>query len=155
LRQADIAITSQHDLDKKKRISIVLGHLLLGSTRWRRNFSSMGLLVGLPFHMNFRPEGMYGPDDLAKGGQRLNFELSKHALEELERRQIPRTTIERVLESPEQKLRVLEKITCYQSRVNFAGKQYLLRVMVNDAAEPSVVVTVYRTSKIRKYWKEP
>lgn len=85
----------------------------------------------------------------------MNFEFSKHALEELERRQIPRTTIERVLESPEQKLRVLENITCYQSRVNFGGKQYLLRVMVNDAAEPSVVVTVYRTSKIRKYWKEP
>jgi hypothetical protein len=94
-------------------------------------------------------------DDLAKGVRRLNFEFSKHALEELERRQIPRTTIERVLESPEQKLRVLENITCYQSRVNFGGKQYLLRVMVNDAAEPSVVVTVYRTSKIRKYWKEP
>jgi Domain of unknown function (DUF4258) len=85
----------------------------------------------------------------------LNFEFSKHALEELERRQIPRTTVERVLESPEQKLRVLEKITCYQSRVNFGEKQYLLRVMVHDAAEPSVVVTVYRTSKIRKYWKEP
>ena len=73
----------------------------------------------------------------------------------LERRQIPRTTIERVLESPEQKLPVLEKIICYQSRVNFGGKQYLLRVMVNEAAEQSVVVTVYRTSKVRKYWKEP
>jgi hypothetical protein len=60
LRQADIAITSQHDLDKKQRTSVVLGHLLLGSTRCRRNFSSMGLLVGLPFHMNFRPEDMYG-----------------------------------------------------------------------------------------------
>jgi len=66
-------------------------------------------------------------DDLAKGVRRLNFKFSKHALEELERRQIPRTTIERVLESPEQKLPVLEKIICYQSRVNFGGKQYLLR----------------------------
>ena len=94
-------------------------------------------------------------DDLAKGVRRLNFKFSKHALEELERRQIPRTTIERVLESPEQKLPVLEKIICYQSRVNFGGKQYLLRVMVYEAAEQSVVVTVYRTSKIRKYWKEP
>jgi hypothetical protein len=94
-------------------------------------------------------------DDRAKGVRRLNFKFSKHALEELERRQIPRTTIDRVLESPEQKLTVLEKITCYQSRVNFGGKQYLLRVMVNEAAETSVVVTVYRTSKVRKYWKEP
>jgi len=66
-------------------------------------------------------------DDLAKGVRRLNFKFSKHALEELERRQIPRTTIERVLESPDQKLPVLEEIICYQSRVNFGGKQYLLR----------------------------
>jgi hypothetical protein len=36
-------------------------------------------------------------DDLAKGVRRLSFKFSKHALEELERRQIPRTTIERVL----------------------------------------------------------
>ena len=93
---------------------------------------------------------------LPKGcAPRLNFRFSKHALEVLETRQITRTTIERVLESPEQKLLVLEKIICYQSRVNFGGKQYLLRVMVNEAAEQSVVVTVYRTSKIRKYWKEP
>ena len=85
----------------------------------------------------------------------MNFVFSKHALEELERRQIPRTTIERVLELPEQKLPALDKIVCYQSRVNFSGKQYLLRVMVNETAEQSVVVTVYRTSKVRKYWKEP
>jgi hypothetical protein len=26
-------------------------------------------------------------------------------------------------------------------------------VMVNEAAEPMVVVTVYRTSKISKYWQ--
>jgi len=62
--------------------------------------------------------------------------------------------VERVLESSEQKQHLLENITCYQSRVNIGGKQYLMRVMVNDAVQPSVVVTVYRTSKIRKYWKE-
>jgi hypothetical protein len=98
---------------------------------------------------------LFRTDDLAKGVRRLNFKFSKHALEELERRQIPRATIERVLESPQQKLPVLKNIICYQSKVNFGGKQYLLRVMVNEAAEQSVVVTVYRTSKIRKYWKQP
>jgi hypothetical protein len=85
----------------------------------------------------------------------MSFHLSKHALEELERRQIPRHIVERVLESPEQQQHLLENITCYQSRVNISGKQYLMRVMVNEAVQPSVVVTVYRTSKIRKYWKEP
>jgi len=50
---------------------------------------------------------------------------------------------------------MLENIICYQSRFDVDGKQYLVRAMVNDAVEPSVVVTVYRTSKIKKYWKEP
>jgi hypothetical protein len=31
---------------------------------------------------------------------------------------------------------------------------FLLRVIVDDALDPAVVVTVYRTTKIEKYWKE-
>ncbi len=34
------------------------------------------------------------------------------------------------------------------------GKSYLVRVIVNNTIEPAVVVTVYRTSKINKYWRE-
>jgi hypothetical protein len=33
------------------------------------------------------------------------------------------------------------------------GKTYLLRVMVNETVDPAVVVTAYRTSKIKKYWR--
>jgi len=33
------------------------------------------------------------------------------------------------------------------------GKIFLLRVVVVDSVEPAVVVTVYRTSKINKYWR--
>ncbi len=29
----------------------------------------------------------------------------------------------------------------------------LLRAVVDDSADPAVVVTVYRTSKIHKYWR--
>ena len=32
-------------------------------------------------------------------------------------------------------------------------KVYLVRVMVNEKLRPPKVVTVYRTSKISKYWK--
>ena len=73
---------------------------------------------------------------------------------ELEARQIPRILVETVLESPEQKNAVLENISCYQSRVEISGKHYLLRVLVNETVQPPVVVTAYRTSKIRKYWRE-
>ena len=49
----------------------------------------------------------------------------------------------------------MEGITCFQSRVDIDGKQYLLRVMVNDSVNPPVVVTAYRTNKIAKYWRKP
>jgi hypothetical protein len=62
--------------------------------------------------------------------------------------------VERVLESPEQNTAVLENINCYQSRVEISGKQYVLRVLVNETVQPPVVITAYRTSKIRKYWRE-
>ena len=81
------------------------------------NFSSMGFARWFAFLYQLSA-GRHVPlraNDRAKGVHRLNFKFSKHALEELERRQIPRTTIDRVLESPEQKLTALEKITCYQS----------------------------------------
>ena len=41
---------------------------------------------------------------------------------------------------------------CYQSHVTINNKPYLLRVMVEESKQPPVVVTVYRTSKISKYW---
>ena len=44
-------------------------------------------------------------------------------------------------------------IVCYQSKVDINQKPYLVRVMVNETATPPKVVTVYRTSKISKYWK--
>ena len=46
-----------------------------------------------------------------------------------------------------------EHVICYQSKIDINDKEYLVRVMVNEAMKPAKVVTVYRTSKIRKYWK--
>lgn len=74
-------------------------------------------------------------------------------MEELEARKIPRHLLERVLQSPEQRVPEIENVTCYQSRVEINGKQYLLRVMVNETIQPAKVVTAYRTSKIAKYWR--
>jgi len=34
-----------------------------------------------------------------------------------------------------------------------AGRTFLLRIIVDDTVEPAMVVTLYRTSKIDKYWK--
>ena len=84
----------------------------------------------------------------------MTHRLSAHALVELGRRGIPRELLERVLAAPEQKVPELGGVVCYQSRVTMDGKLYLLRAMVNETANPPVVVTVYRTSKIDKYWSQ-
>lgn len=34
-----------------------------------------------------------------------------------------------------------------------SGKEYLLRVIVNPKIMPNAIVTVYKTSKVVKYWR--
>ena len=45
--------------------------------------------------------------------------------------------------------------TAYQSRQDIGGKMFLVRVIVDRAVDPAVVVTVYRTTKLQKYWRAP
>ena len=85
----------------------------------------------------------------------MKFQFSKHVLEQLEKRKIPQKLVEQTLSAPEQKVPEVDDITCYQSRVEVSGKTYLLRVMVNDTLNPAVVITMYRTSKVTKYWRKP
>jgi len=77
----------------------------------------------------------------------MNFQLSRHAQEEIERRQIPRSFLESVLDDPEQVVdgRAGKKI--YQSRMDFGkGTIFLLRVAVAHDVTPPPMVTAYRTS---------
>jgi len=85
----------------------------------------------------------------------MKFRLSNHAREEMERRGIPLALVESVLDSPQQV--VIEKSgkEGYQSQIDFGdGRIFLLRVIVAYDVDPPVVVTVYRTSKIEKYWRQ-
>jgi hypothetical protein len=82
------------------------------------------------------------------------FRVSRHAEEEMRRRRIPQAWFESVLEKPEQRIEQPPAVEVRQSR--FAaedGKIYLLRVVIGADKEPPVVITVYRTSKIEKYWR--
>ena len=81
----------------------------------------------------------------------MNFILTKHALDNLRERKIPFSLVESVLENPEQ---VVEEkgMSVYQSRVEIDGRTQLLRVVVNDRTNPVIVVTVYQTSRIKRYW---
>jgi len=83
----------------------------------------------------------------------MQYALSQHVLQEMERRGIPLAAVESVLTVPAQKVPEHGNVVCYQSKVVINQKAYLVRVMVNEKAMPPKVVTVYRTSKIGKYWR--
>ena len=83
----------------------------------------------------------------------MSHQLSIHIHEEMERRGIPLAVVELVLAAPAEIVPEHGDIVCYQSKVDINQKPYLVRVMVNETATPPKVVTVYRTSKISKYWK--
>ncbi|CAN5254812.1 DUF4258 domain-containing protein [soil metagenome] len=81
------------------------------------------------------------------------FIVSRHAREEMQRRGIEPAAVEEVLRQPEQIVPGHGELRVLQSRMAAASKQFLLRVVVNDPVDLVVVVTVYRTSKIAKYWR--
>ena len=85
----------------------------------------------------------------------LNFIFTDHALQEMARRQITQEDVRTVLAKPEQMEMVREGRAVYQSRLEIGDppKTYLLRVFLDIDPVPPFVVTVYRTSKIHKYWR--
>ena len=84
----------------------------------------------------------------------LKFLVSRHAQQEILRRQIPRELLESLLENPQQRVPQPGGMQILQSRLEFEdGRMYLLRAVVAIDKEPPVVVTAYRTTKIEKYWR--
>jgi hypothetical protein len=81
--------------------------------------------------------------------------LTDHALMEMRRRGITKENVAQVMTSPEQKVNIREGRIAYQSRLFFGEppRLYLVRVFVDVDRKPNEVVTVYRTSKIEKYWR--
>ena len=83
----------------------------------------------------------------------MDFEVTEHARDELARRSIPSELLREVLLSPQQIVPTYGNRVVYQSQVYLGeGRTYLLRAIVDDNVHPAEVVTVYKTSKISKYW---
>jgi hypothetical protein len=82
--------------------------------------------------------------------------FSEHALFEIEFRKIKKEDIEHLIEHPMQKKPGMKNRIIMQSRYydNKENKEMLLRVIGEELENEFHVVTVYKTSKIEKYWKE-
>ena len=85
----------------------------------------------------------------------FNFVFTDHALSEMARRKIIQEDVKAVLAKPEQTEIVREGRAVYQAKLDTGKpvKTYILRVFVDIDRKPPYVVTVYRTSKIEKYWR--
>jgi hypothetical protein len=92
---------------------------------------------------------------MAKPNPILNYRITDHAKQEMDRRHVSEADVAIVLATPEQSDFVRTGREVYQSRLDFGEppRLYLLRVFVDIDREPIEVVTVYRTSKIGKYWR--
>ena len=83
----------------------------------------------------------------------MNIVISEHAATEIRRRAIRTEDVEQVFQNPQQILAVRPGRRIYQSIIEMNSKSYLLRLIVDEAIPP-ILVTVYRTSKIKKYWRQ-
>lgn len=85
----------------------------------------------------------------------VNYRITDHARNEMSRRQISEEDVAQVLAEPEQIEMVREGRMVYQSRVNLGepAQVYMIRVFVDVDRVLPEVVTVYRTSKLTKYWR--
>ena len=86
----------------------------------------------------------------------MNIIITEHAKFEASRRNIPEELIRSVIENPQQKLPSQKGRVIVQSKYNDEeeDKEMILRVIGVASAEDFKVITVYKTSKINKYWKE-
>jgi hypothetical protein len=85
----------------------------------------------------------------------MNYRLTEHVLEVMRERRIAPETVESVLQNPQQVIPASNGRKAYQSRLEMGGSNvYLVRVILDDRIDPAVVVTVYRTTKIGKYWRD-
>ena len=85
-----------------------------------------------------------------------DYVLTGHALFEMKRRGLTEELVPRVLNFPEQRMGVRPGRIVLQSRIQMGepAKAYLIRVFLDVDRNPAEVVTVYRTAKIPKYWRE-
>jgi len=93
---------------------------------------------------------------IVKEREKMEIIFSEHAQFEIEFRKIKKEDIERVIENPMQKLparknRIIMHGIYYD---NIEKKDMLIRIIGEEMKNSFYIITVYKTSKIEKYWKE-
>jgi len=85
----------------------------------------------------------------------MDFIFSRHAIEQMSRRGINPEVVMQVVSFPDQTIADIEKPTkiVYQSLIKEDNRMFLLLVFVDTDKLPKVIITIYKTSKISKYYE--
>ena len=85
-----------------------------------------------------------------------DYLISDHAREQMQRRQIPQEIVDNVVSLPGQVIDVHPGREVRQSLVAMgkSSRKFLIRIIVDTDRDTHEIVTVYRTSKISKYWRD-
>jgi hypothetical protein len=85
----------------------------------------------------------------------MDFVFSKHAEEQMLKRGINRNSVVSVISKPDETVIEDEDsmLVILQSLMEENGQKFLLRVFLNRNKEPNVIVTLYKTTKIAKYYE--
>ncbi len=84
-----------------------------------------------------------------------DFVISAHARAEMDRRGITGNIVWKVVTAAEQRFQVSDSRIILHSRIMMGSPRtmYLVRVILDIDRHPPEVVTVYRTTKVAKYWR--
>ncbi|MCK4910112.1 MAG: DUF4258 domain-containing protein [Thermodesulfovibrionales bacterium] len=84
----------------------------------------------------------------------MKIKLTDHARFEAERRGISEDEISSIVLSPQQRIPSKKERVILQNKYydKDEGKDMLLRVIGSEKGDVFEVITVYKTSKIEKYW---
>jgi len=82
--------------------------------------------------------------------------FSEHALFEMKRRGIGKESVKEVVERPQQEIPSRNNKIILQSKYlnSLQNKEMLLRVIGRKTGEEFFIITVYKTSRIEKYWQK-
>jgi hypothetical protein len=83
----------------------------------------------------------------------MDYHIISHAWKTMYERGVSEEDVRDVVNNPEQIVPEKHGRTCYQSRKDYFGEVFLLRVIVDESSDPAAVVTVYLTTNLAKYWR--
>ncbi len=82
----------------------------------------------------------------------MEYEFARHSLAQLQPRNITKEIVDEILQNSQQVVSE-DGYAVYQSIIKFDESDYLIRVFVNETLKPFKIITVYKISKIDKYYE--